>query len=362
MESIHEIFIQPSQNMSNISDESVSLVVTSPPYPMIEMWDEIFSKQNNKIRESLESGDGFESFELMNSELDKVWSECFRVLKPGGFACINIGDATRTVAGKFRLYTNHSRITQYCEKIGFQSLPVILWRKQTNAPNKFMGSGMLPSGAYVTLEHEYILVLRKGEKKTFKDNEKEQRRSSAFFWEERNTWYSDLWELKGIKQKMSGSLMRKRSGAYPFELVFRLINMYSMQGDTVLDPFMGTGTTMMAAVATGRNSLGVEIDEKMSQIIIDSLMNSKSDLNRRQVKRIIEHNNFVEEYKREKKKEFKYLNKYLNVPVMTQQELELKLSVIEKIEKVTDYKFKAYHNDCSLVSDESYRLIGFDES
>ena len=146
--------------MSQLGDSSVDLVVTSPPYPMIEMWDEIMSNQNPYIKEALEDHRPELAFELMHKELDVVWKECYRVVKDGGFICINIGDATRTIDGEFRLYNNHSRITQYCTSLGLTNLPNIIWRKQTNAPNKFMGSGMLPCGAYITLEHEYILIFR----------------------------------------------------------------------------------------------------------------------------------------------------------------------------------------------------------
>ncbi|MFM6984985.1 MAG: DNA methyltransferase, partial [Chitinophagaceae bacterium] len=137
------------------------MVVTSPPYPMVEMWDDIMGRQNIAISKAQIKQKPNEVFELMHQELDKVWKECFRVLAEGGFLCINIGDATRTVNGNFKLYDNHSRIAQYCNSIGFNEMPCVLWRKETNAPNKFMGSGMLPCGAYVTLEHEYILIFRK---------------------------------------------------------------------------------------------------------------------------------------------------------------------------------------------------------
>lgn len=136
----------------------------------------------------------------MHQELDKVWKESFRVIKPGGFLCINIGDATRTINGKFTLYNNHSRITKACIDFGFVGLPNIIWRKQTNAPNKFMGSGMLPCGAYVTLEHEWILIFRKGDKRIFKSaNEKLVRMKSSFFWEERNVWF----QMYGISRERS---------------------------------------------------------------------------------------------------------------------------------------------------------------
>jgi len=195
----HKIIFQDSSNMRVLSDESIDLVVTSPPYPMIEMWDQIFADQNEEIGRALKNNDGPTAFELMHQALDKVWDELYRVLKVGGIACINIGDATRTINSRFALYTNHSRIHTYMQNIGFSALPAILWRKQTNAPNKFMGSGMMPPGAYVTLEHEYILILRKGNKKEFKTiDEKKQRRESSFFWEERNVWFSDLWCLTGL--------------------------------------------------------------------------------------------------------------------------------------------------------------------
>ena len=103
----HKIYIGASQQMTHIKDLSIDLVVTSPPYPMIEMWDEIMAEQNPAIYDCLEN-DSNKAFELMHQELDKVWQECFRVIKPGGFICINIGDATRTINGNFALYNNHS--------------------------------------------------------------------------------------------------------------------------------------------------------------------------------------------------------------------------------------------------------------
>src|SRR3989304_9205859 len=172
MKTLHRIIFGNASDMSSLSDCSVDLMITSPPYPMIEMWDEIFSKQNPEIGSALSKQSGNKAFELMNKELDKVWKEVYRVLKEGGFACINIGDATRKIGKEFKLYPNHSRILEYCKTLGFSPLPEILWRKQTNAPNKFMGSGMLPAGAYITLEHEFILILRKCGNRQFSEAEK----------------------------------------------------------------------------------------------------------------------------------------------------------------------------------------------
>ncbi|MHA2283956.1 MAG: DNA methyltransferase [Promethearchaeota archaeon] len=168
IQTFHKIIFKKSQVMRAVRDESIHLILTSNPYPLIEMWDEIFAKQNPAIKEALENDNGNLAFELMHQELDKVWSEVHRVLCPGGIACINIGDATRTIDKRFRLYSNHARILQKCIELDFDVLPAIIWRKPTNAPNKFMGSGMLPAGAYVTLEHEHVLILRKGGKRNFK--------------------------------------------------------------------------------------------------------------------------------------------------------------------------------------------------
>tara|TARA_Y100001960_G_C14651081_1_gene815956 strand:+ start:202 stop:1245 length:1044 start_codon:yes stop_codon:yes gene_type:complete len=268
MSTTHRIIYDDSSQLSGIEDESVDLVVTSPPYPMVAMWDEMFGELNQEISKMMNSGENDNAFELMHKELDKTWSSVFRVLKDGGIACINIGDSTRTLDGAFKLYNSHSRILNFCISIGFDSLPSIIWRKATNAPNKFMGSGMYPVGSHVTLEHEYILVLRKGPRRTFDTPEsKSNRNKSAFFWEERNKWFSDTWfDIHGKLQDIESS-KRDRSAAYPFELAYRLINMFSVKSDFVLDPFLGTGTTTKAAISSERNSIGFERDETLKELI-----------------------------------------------------------------------------------------------
>jgi DNA modification methylase len=266
-ETTHQLLRQDARRLEGVQDESVHLVVTSPPYPMIEMWDDCFRSQSDAAGAALDVLNGQAAFEAMHQVLDPVWSELFRVLVPGGFACVNIGDAARTIGGDFSLYSNHARILNFCVGLGFLNLPAVIWRKQTNAPNKFMGSGMLPAGAYVTLEHEWVLILRKGGKRVFSSAaDKARRGESAFFWEERNQWFSDVWfDLKGARQAMGPNKERERSGAFPFELAWRLIHMYSLQGDLVLDPFAGTGTTMAAAACAGRNSLGIERDASLCE-------------------------------------------------------------------------------------------------
>ena len=346
MNTSHRIQFSDAKKMEAVSSESVDLMVTSPPYPMIGMWDSLFSGQSPAVKAALKKGDGREAFEQMHQMLDPVWEEVYRVLKTGGFACINIGDATRTLNGNFVLYPNHARILSRLLSLGFTALPDILWRKQTNAPNKFMGSGMLPAGAYVTLEHEYILIVRKGPKREFNNEaEKRNRRQSAVFWEERNVFYSDIWlDIKGTGQALNNRDARLRSAAYPFEVACRLINMYSVKGDTVLDPFAGTGTTSLAAMASGRNSLGYEIDASLRETIQEQMKDAVSFSNRYIHDRLLKHVEFVIRRMKEKGA-FKYSNNCYGFPVMTAQEQELMLNELVDMERIDKDAFRVAYSE-----------------
>ena len=345
MKTTHNILFQDARDLKEVPSESVDLVVTSPPYPMIEMWDEMFSHQNPEIQDALAGGDGNQAYTLMHEILDAVWDEVFRVLKKGRFACINIGDATRTVKSNFCLYPNHARILTHLLKVGFSALPDILWRKQANTPNKFMGSGMLPAGAYVTLEHEYILIVRKGSKREFKtEAEKANRRESGLFWEERNVWYSDVWtDIKGTGQKLPKAMSRLRSAAFPFELAYRLINMYSVKGDVILDPFLGTGTTVVAAMTSGRNSIGVEIDESFQQAICLGTHHIVDFSNGYLSDRLLRHYAFVEN-RIQNSGALKYTNKHYGCPVVTSQEQFILLNNLETIQACGDNIFEVVYS------------------
>jgi DNA modification methylase len=302
---------------------------------MIQMWDGLFSTLSPDVKQALLNEDGNTAFLTMHAELDKVWRELARVLKPGAIACINIGDATRTIGDRFRLYSNHARIIEAFRKLEFDTLPAIIWRKQTNAPNKFMGSGMLPGGAYVTLEHEYILVFRKGAKREFRnESEKALRMKSAYFWEERNTWFSDVWDFKGTKQRMDNPDLRKRSAAYPFELAYRLVNMYSAYGDTVLDPFAGTGTTTLASIACARNSVAIEIEPAFSTLVREQVSSYIPVANEIVSERVSSHKKFVAFYE-ESKGPLKYVSEHHGFRVMTRQEIGMQLFSVAEI-KITD--------------------------
>jgi len=377
MKSTHNIFFANSSKMDQIEDNSIDLIVTSPPYPMIEMWDHQFFQMNPEIADALNQGEGLSAYELMHQELDKIWMEIDRVLKEGSIICINIGDATRKVGQLFQLFSNHSRILNYFIKSGFEVLPEILWRKQSNKPNKFMGSGMLPPNAYVTSEHEYILVMRKGNNREFTGEQKKLRDESAYFWEERNLWFSDIWtDLKGIDQKISSNLThRERSAAYPFELAYRLINMFSIKGDTVLDPFLGTGTTLIAAMASNRNSVGIEIDPGFREVIQIRLQNILEFLNAYLTTRIKQHLQFVREMEK-KNKPLKYNSDLYDFKVVTNQETKICFNLLKEIKQVNEsYEISYYdekknqkiienlinNSQVEFISDEKKQKVSFQQ-
>jgi DNA modification methylase len=336
----HQFFLEDARTMSGVEDQSVHLVVTSPPYPMIEMWDDHFSASNVAIADALSRSDPDPAFESMHRELDCIWRELHRVMAPGGIVCINIGDATRTIQGNFRLYANHARVIQCLQSLGFSQMPTILWRKTTNAPNKFMGSGMLPPGAYVTLEHEYILIFRNGAKREFlTDEQKSIRRESAYFWEERNQWFSDVWTgLPGTMQNMNHSDARRRSAAFPLALPYRLINMFSVKGDTVLDPFLGAGTTMLAAMCAGRNSIGYEIDQELQPVLLERIAGAPDTAQELIDERLAAHHLFIKE-RTASKGDLKYVNRHYGFPVMTRQEQELCMDRVHTIQFLSGNSF-----------------------
>jgi DNA modification methylase len=348
MESLHQVYLGTADDLSAVTPGSIAAVITSPPYPMIAMWDEVYARSDPRISEALAGGDGTTAFELMHRVLDATWREAYRVLIPGGVLCVNIGDAARSLGGSFQLYTNHTRILQGCLSLGFVSLPGLIWRKSTNAPNKFMGSGMLPAGAYVTLEHEHILIMRKGDRRHFDDPElKQMRRRSAYFWEERNHWFSDQWAVAGSRQRLS-SASRERSGAFPLAIPYRLVLMHSVYGDRVLDPFCGTGTTLLAALAAGRDSIGYEIDDGMAGSIRDGFAFAAETANRLVKARIRGHVEFIEEQE--------HLGRpvgHENLPhgfaVKTAQERDMELMEVAAVREESPMCFRARYRPAEVT-------------
>jgi site-specific DNA-methyltransferase (adenine-specific) len=322
-ESDHVLRVGDAASMSRVEDDSVELVVTSPPYPMVEQWDDLFAARDDRVAEALDAAAGETAFERMHEQLDAVWDEVCRVLAPNGVVCVNVGDATRSLDGDFRTYTNHSRIDAAFHERGLRSLPDVLWRKPTNSGTKFMGSGTLPTNAYVTLEHEYVLVFRAGGPRSFPPGDA-RRYESAFFWEERNEWFSDLWQFPGTDQTVGD----ERVAAFPLELPRRLIRMYSVYGDTVLDPFAGTGTTTLAAMLAGRSSVGYDLSGDRLAVLDDRLDDLPARSTRRARRRLDRHREFVAD------RDPNYEADHYDVGVTTKAERRIRLYHVEGLERI----------------------------
>lgn len=240
-----DYYIQSSESMQQLDDRSVQLVVTSPPYPMIEMWEEEFGE-----------------YETIHNMIENVIQECWRILDHGCYLCINIGDAVRSL-DRFQYYPNHAEILMYASEIGFDTLVPIHWMKPTNKPNSFLGSGFAPPNAYITLDTEYILIFRKGDNREFDANT--LRNASHFTKEQRDVWFSQQWKVAGETQD--------GYAVFPREIPYRLIRMFSVLGDTVVDPFCGTGTTLEVGRALGRRVAGYEVNDELEPHIQDKLSN-----------------------------------------------------------------------------------------
>ena len=171
------------------------------------------------------------------------------------------------------------------------------------------------------------------------------RRESAFFWEERNVWYSDIWEdLKGAPQRLFDDKVRNRSAAFPFEIPYRLINMYSVKGDTVLDPFLGIGTTMYAAIASGRHSVGFEIEQHFRDAIFSKMDTIVDYANDRIDNRLHNHLRFVKERHKNQRK-LKHLNAYYGFPVMTKQEKILLINPLVGVKEIEENCFETTYSE-----------------
>jgi len=256
MKSYHRLIIGDSRNMKEVQDESVHLVVTSPPYWQLKDYGD-------------EKQIGFnDSYEEYINNLNLVWKECHRVLHKGCRLCINIGDqfARSVYYGRYKVIPIRTEIIKFCETAGFDYMGAIIWQKVTTCHTTggatIMGSYPHPRNGIIKLDYEFILIFKKYGKPPRVN--KEIREQSKLTKEEWNQYFTGHWNLPGEKQD-------KHLAMFPEELPKRLIKMFSFVGDTVLDPFLGSGTTSLAAKNLSRNSVGYEISEGFLPIIKEKL-------------------------------------------------------------------------------------------
>jgi len=243
----HRLIHGDARDLSFLPAESIHLAVTSPPY-----WN---LKRYNEHDDQLGHIDDYEQF---LDELEKVWRHLFRVLVPGGRLVCVVGDVcvSRRRFGRHLVFPLHADISVRCRKIGFDNLNPIIWHKIANASyevsngSKFLGKPYEPN-AIIKNDIEYILMQRKPG--GYRRPTNEQRRESKIEKKDFDQWFQQIWNIPGAST-------RNHPAPFPLELAARLVCMFSFTGDTVLDPFCGSATTLIAAMKNGRNSVGVEID------------------------------------------------------------------------------------------------------
>lgn len=273
MKTNHKIIIGDSRNMTELKDKSVHLVITSPPYWQLKDYG-----TSDQI--------GFnDSYEDYINNLNLAWKECYRVLNDGCRLCINIGDqfARSVYYGRYKIIPIRTEIIKFCETIGFDYMGAIIWQKATTMNTTggatIMGSFPYPRNGIIKLDYEFILIFKKSGDAPFVSREiKEKSKMSKEEW---NQYFTGHWNFNGAKQD-------KHLAMFPEELPKRLIKMFSFVGDNVLDPFLGSGTTTLAAKNLNRNSVGYEINKKFLPIIKEKIGIDKEELFKEAVFEIIE--------------------------------------------------------------------------
>lgn len=261
----HRLIQGDARDLSFIGDESVHLIVTSPPYWSLKKYNDAPGQLGH-----------IEDYEAFLSELEKVWRHCLRVLVPGGRLVCVVGDVcvARKAFGRHLVFPLHADICVICRRLGFDNLNPIIWHKIANASyevengSRFLGKPYEPN-AIIKNDIEFILMQRKPG--GYRRPTESQREASRIPKAEFDNWFRQVWSITGASTK-------EHPAPYPFELANRLVRMFSFCGDTVLDPFCGTGTTLMAAMRSGRNSVGVEIDRAYCRLAARNMKAEELDL------------------------------------------------------------------------------------
>jgi DNA modification methylase len=249
------IFLTDTRTMPELADESVALVVTSPPYYTIKDYD---------VPGQIGHG---QSLYTYLRDLYRVWRECHRVLMPGARLCVNIGDqfARAKRFGRYKVIPLHAEVIAQAEQLGFDYMGAVIWQKRTTMETSggavIMGSYPHPPNGVVEIDYEFILLFKKRGKRRIP---REQREAAAMTKEEWKTFFSGHWSFGGARQGEHGAV-------FPEELPRRLIRMYTVHDDLVLDPFLGSGTTAKVALTLGRRAVGYELNPDFRALIETNL-------------------------------------------------------------------------------------------
>jgi DNA modification methylase len=272
----HSLFLSDCRTGPEIPPASVHLVLTSPPYWTLK-----------EYRDSDGQMGHIDDYDLFLEQLDEVWQRCFEALIPGGRLICVVGDVclSRRKNGRHTVVPLHASIQERCRRLGFDNLAPIIWHKIANAAYEVEGSGGFlgkpyePNGV-IKNDIEFILMQRKAG--GYRTPTEAERILSVISSDNHKKWFQQIW------QGLTGASTKNHPAPYPLELAERLIRMFSFVGDTVLDPFMGTGTTSVAASGWGRNSIGIEVDSEYFKLASKRLSSQAAQLFRRSTVRIVE--------------------------------------------------------------------------
>lgn len=263
----HDLYLVDARAAPKIARESVHLVVTSPPYWTLKRYREVPGQLGH-----------VEEYDDFLAQLDNVWQQMFDLLVPGGRLICVVGDvclSRRKNNGEHTCVPLHSSIQERCRKIGFSNLAPIIWHKIANATyeiegnSRFLGKPYEPNGV-IKNDIEYILMLRKAG--GYRKPTRSARLLSILSDPNHKKWFQQIWN------DIPGESTKNHPAPFPLPLATRLVRMFSFVGDTVLDPFMGTATTNLAAAQSGRNSMGFEIDPHYFGLATNRLRSETADM------------------------------------------------------------------------------------
>lgn len=251
----HELILGDARAASVLPENSIHLVVTSPPYWTLKRYND-HDQQLGHVTD----------YEQFMDALDEVWANCYRTLVPGGRLIINVGDlclSRRKNNGRHTVVPLHATIQERCKVIGFDNLATIIWHKIANANYEVSGGGGFLGKPYepnAVIKNDIEFVLMQRKPGGYRSPTRRERLLSIISAENYQVWFRQIWG------DITGTSHPKHPAPYPLEFAERLVRMFSFVGDTVLDPFMGTGTTNLACARWGRNSIGIEVDPKYFEI------------------------------------------------------------------------------------------------